>query len=248
MAASCPNPEPGSCLIARLDYGFPDAGRAGWREGSLSSQRPWEILEGAPAGEGLVLREADLLVGWARTRSQGDLWGLLAARARGGGLLLQCRFPRRAAELSRRLAALGPRLAFWETPADGSVPPLYEETARTPALLRLHLQYEWRTGIGEARGGAALWGAAFCLAASEPLSAPDMSRSLGVTAGAARSYLTWMEDAALVRRVGGAFALRHPLLKTLFGIREGHPAAPTVLEREAVRPPPRPRWNPEEID
>lgn len=54
-----------------------------------------------------------------------------------------------------------------------------------------------------------------------------MAAALGVTQGAARSYLNWMEDVALVRREGYLFDLIHPLLRLRFG--EASPRGPIPL-------------------
>jgi hypothetical protein len=141
-----------------------------------------------------------------------------------------------------------------ETPADGAVPPLYTRLGGHPGLRRLHLEYEWLTGMAAARGGIALLRIA-CRLAEGPLPSGELARALGLTSGAVRSYLAWMEDAALVRRTAGAFALRHPLLAALFS-----PKASPEPELAATLPaPPRPAgaqeppagsrpWDPVELD
>jgi len=218
---------PGTCQILRLDYGYSPGSTPGW-EGADLAWTPLEVSTqaGAPS-RGLLLRNAEMLLGWARTRGGHGLWKELARIASSRGLCLVCRFPRRAEELIGHLRRAGPRPAFWENPADGRIPPLYEALSDKPGLVRFHLEYEWLTGLGAARGGAALLATAFALAGPTPQPAAAVGASLGITTGAARSYLSWMEDAALVRREGRTYALRHPLLAGLFAQDEVPTPRPT---------------------
>lgn len=254
MDAPPPLPAPGRCLLARLDYGHPPLKVPGWRRLDLAwTGAPPLDQDGRP---GLLLAGAERLLGWARTREGAALWEALRRQALGAGLALQCRFPRHAWELAGRLSALGVPLDRRETPADGSIPPLYADLRGRPDLLRLHLEHEWLTAMAAARGGIALLRVADRLAAG-PRPAVALARDLSVTTGAVRSYLRWMEDAALVRRAGRTFALRHPLLATLFSPAAPGPAprlraaAPPPAAPPAPAPPPaapsRP-WDPIELD
>jgi len=232
-----PNPIPPRrrCLVFRRDYGYPPFPPCGWPVRDLL----WETLPdlGEP-GEGLVLRNAEVLLGWARSRQASGLFDDLARLARRRGLVLECRFPRPARALFQALQRAGAAPEWDDLAPDGSVPPLYRGLPPGGALLRLHLELEWRTGMAAARGGVALLRTGALLAPG-PRRAAEVAHGLGVSAGAARSYLAWMEDAALARREGTSFALRHPLLALLF-------ASPGP--RRAAAPARSAPWDPVELD
>ncbi len=229
MSGEGPTPRSRHGLIARLDYGYPSLEAPGWTEGDLSRQPLEEALRAARGAPGLVLRHAEWALAWAGTREGEGLWPRLATLARRPGLVLECRFPRHARDLDGILRAAGLGADTWETPASGAIPPLYGELAASPVLRRLHLDYEWATGMGAARGGAALLRIAVLLAREGPAAVPELAARLSLTAGACRAYLTWMEDAALARREGRAFALRHPLLAGLF--TQEKPGQPVTAPR-----------------
>ncbi len=226
------------CLLRRRDYGYPFFPPCGWPVRDLL----WEPLPDFAGSEpGLVLRNAEVLLGWARSRAAGSLFDDLARFARRHGLVLECRFPRPARALQEALTRAGAAPEWDDLPPDGSVPPLYARLPPGSPLIRLHLELEWRTGLGAARGGVALLRTG-ALLALRPHKAPEVAKGLGVSAGAARSYLSWMEDAALARREGGTFALRHPLLASLWT----QPGPKTGSDLSA---PLRPMvWDPVELD
>lgn len=237
MSDLAPLPRPRRCLLVRVDYGHdPLEVPPGWAEADLSRQSLDEALLVPRGARGLCLRRADWVLAWAGTREgarEGDgIFVRLARIAARSGLALECRFPRHARALVSRLEAAGCSPDLWESEADGSVPPLYRELSEN--LTRLHLEHEWETALGAARGGAALLRVALVLSKEGPQPAPVLAGRLGLTAGATRAYLGWMEDVALVRRAQGRYDLRHPLLGDLF--RSGA-AAPAVPET----PPPTPR-------
>lgn len=233
-----PSPPLRRVLLRRRDYGYPFFPPCGWPVVDLLWEPPPDLEK---LGEGLVLRNAEGLLGWFRSRAAAHLLTDLARFARRRGLLLECRFPRLARLLFQALEREGAFLEWDDLYPDGSVPPLYVRLPPDGPLLRLHLELEWRTGLAAARGGAALLRTG-ALLALRPRRVPEVAQGLGVSAGAARSYLSWMEDAALVRREGKAFALRHPLLASLFASpgpkADPGPTAP-------VRPP---AWDPVELD
>lgn len=228
------------CLVARADYGYDVATPRGWEECDLA----WTAPQFAPsAAPGLVLRSADCLPGWAGTRDYADVWQRIALRAAGQGFLLVCRFPRRAVQVRDALVGTGVRAGYWETPSAGEIPPLYSRIPADVSLKRLHLEHEWSTGMAAARGGTALVRIGALLAEKGPRSVPDLASDMGISSGAARSYVRWMEDAALVRREGRFAALRHPLLAELFlekPVPESRPPVPPV--------PPQKKWDPVELD
>ncbi|MEW6757959.1 MAG: helix-turn-helix domain-containing protein [Acidobacteriota bacterium] len=200
-------------------------------------RRPLPPAPDLREGRGLLLLGGETLFGWARTRERPHLWKELAGCARTSGLAIGCRFPRETRRVGQALAGTGLEVEVRDHAPDGRIPPLYLDAGARPALLALHLAYEWETGAAAARGGVALLRVAHLLACG-PATAGETACALGITAGAARSYLRWMEDAALVRREGRKMALRHPLLSTLF---TGTVAAPRA-------PSPVPVWNPVELD
>lgn len=230
------------CLLARVDYGFAGPQARGWR--TVDLQRvPLPDLREAPPTPGLVICHADLLLGWARTRGCAGLWPRLLDWSSRMGLVLECRFPRHAREISKALSGAGGGLRFRETPADGRIPPLYSGLRGQPNLIDLHLRNEWWTGMAAARGGIALLRIAFALAERGASSAPALASVLGVTAGAARSYLRWMDDAALLRREGPLFDFRHSLLGRLFT-----PGGATPAPLAETRALPSKGWNHLELD
>ena len=228
MSVHPPAPRSRHCLLARIDYGYSPLTARGWAEADLFRQPPGEALKLSKGVPGLVVRRAEWALAWAGTRDGKLVWERFAAIARRAGLALECRFPRHARELAVRIESVGLEPDRWETAADGSVPPLYDSVGDRPDLLHLHLQREWDTGLAAARGGAALLRIAIVLSRQGAMPAPRLSEELGLTTGACRAYLGWMEDAALVRRTGRAFDLRHPLLGSLF--------VPAPAERSAPRP------------
>ena len=82
-------------------------------------------------------------------------------------------------------------------------------------MTRLHLELEWGSALACARGDAALEQVGLLLALG-PRRVSAIAARLGITQGAARSYLQWMEDVALVRCEGRLFELAHPLLGQRF--------------------------------
>jgi hypothetical protein len=232
-----PLPRPRRCLIVRVDYGHaPLEVPPAWAEADLSRQSLDEALLVPRGARGLCLRRADWALAWAGTRAgarEGDgVFARLARIAARSGLALECRFPRHAASLASNLEAAGCLPDLWQSEADGSVPPLYRGLSGD--LARFHLEHEWESALGAARGGAALLRVALVLAREGPQTAPLLAGRLGLTAGATRAYLGWMEDVALVRRTRGRYDLRHPLLGELF---KSGAAAPPVPDA----PPPAPR-------
>jgi hypothetical protein len=232
------------CLVIRTDYGYPAPPMTDCRDVDLAWEPLAQAFEEDRPGKTLRLFSSEMLLAWAKTRGGADLTGKLRTLAAGAGLVLVCRFPRVARELLPLMGRRGREPHLWETPTDGRIPPLYERWESQPQLLRLHLEHEWLTGTAAARGGVALLRVAWCLAEASPLSPTSVAGSLGITTGAARSYLTWMEDAALARRAPGGFSLRHPLLNGLF---RGIEPPRTTVQTEG-RPGTSPGWDPIEID
>jgi len=242
MSVHPPAPRSRRCLLARIDYGHSPLTARGWAEADLFLQPPGEALKLSKGAPGLVVRRAEWALAWGGTRDGKIVWERFAAIARRAGLALECRFPRHARELAGQLESVGLEPDRWEIAADGSVPPLYESVGDRPDLLHLHLQREWETGLAAARGGAALLRIAIVISRRGGTPAPELAEELGLTAGACRAYLSWMEDAALVRRSGRAFDLRHPLLASLFvpATAEGPPPHTPRAAKAVVPDTPRP--------
>lgn len=162
-----------------------------------------------------MLRNADRLLAWGRLRGKGDGIGEVSGVAAFRPVVLLCRFPRHAEALRRAIEGTGIPVVLQETPRDGSTPPLYRGCDPGDPKIRLHLELEWVSALAHARGNAALEQVGLLLA-SGPLRGCAVALSLGITQGAARSYLQWMEDVALVRREGRLFDFAHPLLALRF--------------------------------
>ena len=228
--------------LFRVDYGYPDP-RLPWTqswptwnlalaEWASGVAKPWEG-DASHATTG-ILRNADRLLAWGRLRRGDDPLEGLARSARSRAWVLLCRFPRHFRALAQSLLDRGVALATWETEHDGSLPPLYRSLAPDGPLTRLHLELEWVSALACARGDTALERIGARLAHLGPSRCSAVAAGLGISPGAARSYLSWMEDVALVRRKGRLFDLAHPYLRSRFltGTRNPEPHSPTPPRRE----------------
>ncbi len=138
-------------------------------------------------------------------------------RLPGDGVVVCARFPRTFPKVIETARKWG-RLAGWaEMEPAGGIPPLYARLVGDDAAIRAHLRLEWETGVAKARATSVLAVAGAMMASEGEARASGLALRLGVTSGAARSYLVWMEEAGLCRRAaGGAYLLRHPALGGLF--------------------------------
>lgn len=221
--------------ILRVDYGYPGPtdGRPHASGTSVDASRfsPLCRLRSAPAGGTLLVSGCDRLLAWSRQRGGAGLLDLLAGLASTRPVLLQCRFPRHASDLLEAFRNMGGEPTFRQTPRDGSVPPLYAALASQEALRRLHLELEWVSALAAARGDVALERAGEILARSGPSRGSALAREMGVTQGAASSYLRWMQDVALVRKEGRLYDLAHPLLRLRYLAQHAEPAKPEPPRR-----------------
>ena len=148
----------------------------------------------------------------------------------GDGVVICARFPRTFSRVIETVRKRG-RLAGWaEMEPSGGVPPIYTRLWGNEAATLAHLRLEWETGVARARATSVIAVAGAIMAGEGEARASSLAGRLGVTSGAARSYLLWMEEAGLCRRVaGGAYVLRHPALSKLFstsGVTGGREPSP----------------------
>ena len=228
--------------LFRVDYGYPDPPlpwAASWptwdlalTERAVGAVMPWDA--DAPHARRGILKNADRLLAWGRGRSGDDPLGEMARSARSHAWVLLCRFLRHFCALAKALIERGVTLAVWETERDGSLPPLYRSLAPDSPLTRLHLELEWISALACARGDTALERIGAHLARMGPSRCSALAAGLGISPGAARSYLSWMEDVALVRREGRLFDLVHPALgrRFLTDTQSPEPHSPTPPRRE----------------
>lgn len=102
-------------------------------------------------------------------------------------------------------------------PCDGSFPPLYSAIQSNRDLFFKNLLYEWESALLIARGRSSLIDIAKMIAENEnPLTLSELSQKMGLTLGAVASYLSWMEEASLIRKENRRFFLRHSGLNLLF--------------------------------
>lgn len=241
-----PKAEQGKCLLKRFDYGYSHNAPGGWEVKDLRYGLP--STGDLESKSGLVLRSGDLLLSWSKVNSNTELWKRLALKATREGLVIECRFPRWCGQIREKLEEAKTQVVFWETPAEGRVPPLYSKLSASSQLFRLHLDFEWETGLAAARGGIGLTRFAVLLSGKGPMSVRALAGETGLSPGAVRSYLGWMEEAALVRKKDHVFSLRHPLLEELF-TDVAKPGMPPVRKK-----PPEYRkrqtkdWDPIELD
>ena len=133
------------------------------------------------------------------------------------GIVLCARFPRTFPMVLEAVRQENLLAGWAEIETEGEVPPLYRRLNRGEASYYLHLRLEWETGVARARATSVLPEAGGLMAREGEIRPAALARGLGVTSGAARSYLVWMEEAGLCRRVpNGAYALRHAALRELF--------------------------------
>ena len=215
--------------IHRVDYGYPDAEpprERGWycldlRNHPLPSGNPEEprcfFSDGLrPGGRGVLLRDAGRLLAWSRFKGRGNPIEELLRLTAGRPLVLQCRFPRHAGLLEEAFLREDIPANLLETPRTGEVPPLYRSLADKDPLHRMHLELEWVTAQAASRGGEAFEVLGRLMAEEPGLRAVDLASRMGITGGAVRSYLGWMEEVSLVRREGYRYFLGHPLLARRF--------------------------------
>lgn len=104
-----------------------------------------------------------------------------------------------------------------DIPSSGTLPPLYSSVKSNKELLLKNLLYEWESAILMARGRSSLIDVAKIIAKNDsPLTLSQISENMGITLGAAASYLRWMEEASLVRKEKKHFFLRHEGFYFLF--------------------------------
>lgn len=100
---------------------------------------------------------------------------------------------------------------------DGSLPPLYSAIQSNRDLFFKNLFYEWESALLVARGRSSLIDIAKMIAENEnPLTLSELAQKMGLTLGAVASYLSWMEEASLIRKENRRFFLRHIGLNLLF--------------------------------
>jgi hypothetical protein len=164
-----------------------------------------------------VLRVTDCQYLFSARRRNADA-GRLISRLQKCGVILETRFPKTFNNLKTFFEKQKIPYLFFDCPSDGSLPPLYSMFRRDSEFYNYHLNYEWRTGLDMARGTSVVIEIAGIISREPvPLTISVLAGKMGITLGAAASYLRWMEDAALVRKTGKGFKLRHVGLYSLFG-------------------------------
>ncbi len=222
-----------SWFVMRLDYGwdvpahpllgnhrlFPKGPGALDLELALGAWITNEINEEEPLqnGHAPVVWGAEALLDLSHRSRSNEFSRLSRAIGSKEGTVLCARFPR---TFSMVLEAVRRErlLAGWaEMETSGETPPLYKRLNHDEPSYYLHLRLEWETGVARARATSVLPEAGGLMARDGEIRPATLAKHLGVTSGAARSYLVWMEGAGLARRVpNGAYALRHHGLRELF--------------------------------
>lgn len=218
-------------FLLRLDYGWDVPGHPLLTEGGKFPERPGAVDLGlgfgAP-GDAVRPNRNRLQVIWgaealvARCRAISRESALTKNFAAKNGVVLCARFPRSFTLVLAAARRETPLSGWAEMQPLGEIPSIYRRLERDELARYAHLRLEWETGVAHARAASVLPEAAGLMAREGEIRPAALARRLGVTSGAARSYLVWMEEAGLCRRMaGGAYALRHPALSRLFLSEEG---------------------------
>lgn len=218
-----------SVFLLRIDYGYQVPLQAD-RTIDCSSVPPADVLASAPTlSRPVIFRIVSPQFAFSsRRRMRGGGAGS-ALSLRDSAVIIETRFPKTFRSVREHLEKEKVRYSSYDAKHDGSLPPLYRQLRPGSDMFDLHLAREWETGLCMARGMSVIVEAGSLISRStEPVAAGTLAREMGITTGAAASYLRWMEDAALVRRVGKGYMLRHEGLYMLFRVR------PDVQVRERV--------------
>lgn len=223
-------------FLLRIDYGYDPPCRVGV-EADCSSLTRGEVANMASfSGTRGILRLTSPQYAFS-PRRRGEGGGEMLTRLVKNGTLVETRFLKTFRSVAAFLQREKTPFLSHDAKHDGSLPPLYRRIRHSGELFGLHLLYEWETGLGMARGASVIVEAGSLMSKSEgPLSAGSLAKKMGITLGAAASYLKWMEDATLVRRSGGGYMLRHEGLYSLFGgppgqaVRAGFPRKSDPME------------------
>jgi hypothetical protein len=215
-------------LLLRLDYGYPVPFAFDY-EISLAASTHADLIKfikslTRPAV--LRLSSSEYLFSQRRRNSRVDE---LLAQFLKCGVIVETRFPKSYIRLKKFLDERDIPYSCYDCPAEEEIPPLYSRLRHGSEMLNFHLRHEWQTGLDMARGTSVVIEIANLISQKQkPVTISALAEQMGITLGAAASYLRWMEDAALIRKVDKGFQLRHPGLNSLFGstsLLEGHEAA-----------------------
>ncbi|HNQ77457.1 MAG TPA: hypothetical protein PK747_11000 [Acidobacteriota bacterium] len=221
-----------SVFLLRIDYGYPVPLKAD-RTIDCSAVPPSDVLEAAPAfARPAVCRIVSPQFAFSSRRRTREGGGASAVPLRDSAVIIETRFPKTFRSVRDYLEKENVRHTSYEARHDGSLPPLYRQLRPGSDLFELHLSREWETGLCMARGTSVIVEAGSLISKSaEPVAAGALAKEMGITTGAAASYLRWMEDAALVRRVGKGYLLRHEGLYLLFRGRPERQARERVVKK-----------------
>jgi hypothetical protein len=135
----------------------------------------------------------------------------------GKPILFETRFAKPFKTFCSFFAKEGIKYSKIDISSNGTLPPLYSAVRSNRDLFLKNLLYEWESALLMARGRSSLIDVAKIIAKSdEPLTLSQISEKMGITLGATASYLSWMEEASLIRKVNKHFSLRHEGLYFLF--------------------------------
>jgi len=213
-------------FLLRLDYGWDVPRHPLLKEGGKFPERPGAVDLGLGlgvprtavsdnGGRLQVVWGAEALV--ARRRAISRESALTKNFPSPSGVVLCARFPRSFTMVLAAARRETPLSGWAEMEPLGEIPSIYRRLESDELARYAHLRLEWETGVAHARASSVLPEAAGLMAREGEIRPAALARRLGITSGAARSYLVWMEEAGLCRRTaGGAYALRHPALSRLF--------------------------------
>jgi len=206
-------------FLLRLDYGYSAPSRASLGIDCASATASEIAGRISRVGLSGFVRLSNPHYAFSPRRRGADgeaLPALLSER----GALLETRFPKVFRNIAIFLGKKKIPFLSHDASHDGSLPPLYRQLRPDGELFRIHLRYEWETGLCMSRGSSVVVEAGRMISETEgPLTAGALAAGMGITPGAAASYLKWMEEAALVRKTGGGYMLRHFGLYSHFGVR-----------------------------
>ncbi len=221
-----------SVFLLRIDYGYQVPLQAD-RTIDCSSVPPADVLASAPAlPRPVIFHVVSPQFAFSSRRRTKGRGADASVSLRDSAVLIETRFLKTFRSVKEYLEKEKVRYSSYDAEHDGCLPPLYRHLRPGSDLFDLHLAREWETGLCMARGTSVVVEAGSLISRSAaPVSAGTLAREMGITTGAAASYLRWMEDAALVRRAGKGYLLRHEGLYLLFRGRPEHQVRERVVRK-----------------
>ncbi|NMB99132.1 MAG: hypothetical protein GYA35_02505 [Thermoanaerobaculaceae bacterium] len=203
-------------LLVRVDYGYP-LPKTAFNSFNALYDTIAEIttfLEEKKGENPTTIYNSHYLLSPRRKK---NLFNNFIRAVEGKPILFETRFIKSFKKFCSLFSKEGIKYSKVDLLSDGALPPLYSTIRSNRELFLKNLLYEWESALLMARGRSSLIDVAKIIAKSdEPLTLTQISEKMGITLGATASYLSWMEEASLIRKEKKRFSLRHEGLYFLF--------------------------------